>query len=84
MSKTILKGKVISNKMSKTVVVEVERWTKDRLYQKMYKNHKHYKADTGKEDYKIGDEVLIELSKPISKDKKWKVIKKVSIKHDSK
>ena len=78
MSKTILKGKIISNKMLKTVVVDVEHWVKDRIYQKMYKKHKHYKADTDDKKCNIGDEVLIELVNPISKDKRWKVIKKVS------
>lgn len=78
MSKTTLKGIVISNKLLKTVVIDVERWTKDRIYQKMYKKHKHYKADTGEKSYEIGDKVLIELSNPISKDKKWRVIKKLS------
>jgi len=78
MSKTTLRGKVVSNKMLKTIVVEVESWKKDRIYKKMYKTHKRYKADTGDENYNIGNEVLIELTKPISKDKKWKVIKKFS------
>ena len=78
MSKTTLKGKIVSNKMLKTVVVEVERWAKDRIYKKIYRSHKRYKADTGKNNYQVGDEVLIELSSPISKDKRWKVIKKVS------
>lgn len=74
--KNQLKGKVVSNKMKKTVVVEVERLKKDRKYKRRYNYLKSFKAHDEKEECKIGDEVLIEECRPISKDKKWRVIKR--------
>lgn len=70
-------GTVVSNKMQKTVVVEVERWKKHPIYKKRYKVHKKYKAHDEKGEYKVGDKVLIEESRPISKEKRWRVIKKI-------
>ncbi len=72
-----LQGKVISDKMDKTVVVEVERVKEHPRYKKRYKVHKKYKAHDEKEEYKIGDVVVIEETRPISKDKRWRVIGKV-------
>jgi len=72
-----LKGRVISNKMQKTVVVEVERIKKHRKYKKRYQVHKKYKAHTERDEFNIGDMVLIEECRPLSKDKRWKVIGKV-------
>ncbi len=77
MSKKILKGKIVSNKMAKTVVVEVLRVKEHPKYKKRYKKSKKYKAHHDKGNYKIGDDVLIEESKPISKDKRWKIVKKI-------
>ena len=77
MPKKQLKGKVISDKMQKTVVVEVERIKESSKYKKRYKMHKKYKAHDDKEEYKVGDRVLIEECRPLSKDKKWTVIKKL-------
>lgn len=77
MSKKKLTGKVISNKMAKTVVVEVERIKVHPKYERRYKTHKNYKANVdNNENYSIGDKVVIEECRPISKDKKWAVIKK--------
>ncbi len=72
-----LKGKVISDKMQKTVVVEVERIKESAKYKRRYKVHKKYKAHDEKEEYKVGDRVVIEECRPLSKDKRWKVIKKI-------
>jgi small subunit ribosomal protein S17 len=72
-----LQGKVISDKMDKTVVVEVERVKEHPRYKKRYKVHKKYKAHDEKGEYKIGDVVIIEETRPISKDKKWRVTGKV-------
>lgn len=77
MPKKRLIGEVISNKMKKTVVVEVERIKEHPKYKRRYKVHKKYKADDEKGEYKVGDKVLIEECRPISKDKKWRVIKKI-------
>jgi len=73
MPKKQLKGKVISDKMQKTVVVEVERIKENPKYKKRYKIHKKYKAHDEKEEYKIGERVVIEECRPLSKDKKWRV-----------
>jgi small subunit ribosomal protein S17 len=71
-----LQGKVISDKMNKTVVVEVERVKEHPRYKKRYKVHKKYKAHDEKGEYKIGDVVIIEETRPISKDKKWRVVER--------
>jgi small subunit ribosomal protein S17 len=76
MVKKRLKGVIISDKMQKTVVVQVERIKEHPKYKRRYKIHKKYKAHDEKEEYKIGDKVVIEECRPISKDKSWKVIKK--------
>lgn len=76
--KNKLQGKVVSDKQEKTVVVEVSRVKKHPRYGKRYEVHKKYKAHDPENEYKEGDEVMIEEIKPISKDKKWKVIEKVS------
>ncbi len=77
MPKRQLKGKIISDKMEKTVVVEVERIKIHPKYKKRFKVHKKYKAHVEGSDYKVGDFVIIEECNPISKDKKWKVISKI-------
>lgn len=77
MPKKILKGIVVSDKMKKTVVVRVERIKEHPKYRKRYRVHKNFKAHDEKEEYKAGDRVVIEECSPISKDKKWKVVKKI-------
>ena len=72
-----LRGEVISNKMHKTVVVRVERIKEHKKYKKRYKVHKKYKAHDEKNEYQVGDKVIIEECRPISKDKRWRVVKKV-------
>ena len=73
MSKRKLKGKVVSNKMQKTVVVEVETIKTHPKYKKRYKISKKYKAHDEKNKYQIGDRVVIEETRPLSKGKKWVV-----------
>lgn len=68
-----LKGKIVSDKMDKTRVVEVERLKKHPRYLKYYKTSKKYKVHDEENEYKEGDEVIISETKPISKDKKWKI-----------
>ncbi len=74
--KTLL-GKVVSNKMQKTVVVEVERKFRHRKYKKVIYRHKKYKAHNEDLDLKIGDIVEIVETRPISKDKHFKVVRKL-------
>ena len=77
MPKKRLKGVVVSDKMRKTVVVEVE-WIKTHpKYKRRYKVHKRYKAHDEKEECKVGDGVIIEECRPLSKEKRWRVIKKL-------
>ncbi|MDP2967116.1 MAG: 30S ribosomal protein S17 [bacterium] len=76
MSKKQLIGNIISNKMQKTIVVRVERLKEHKKYKRRFKVHKNYKAHIEEEgDYKVGDKVVIEECRPVSKDKKWRVIK---------
>lgn len=78
MPKKKLQGTIVSNKMEKTVVVRVERIKKHPKYKKRYRVFKKYKADTDRAKYEIGDRVIIEECRPISKDKKWRVISRLS------
>jgi len=73
-----LLGKVVSDKMDKTVVVEVVRRSRDSMYKKYVRHHDRYKAHDEKNEFKVGDRVEIMEHRPISKDKRWKVVKLVS------
>jgi len=64
-------GIVISDKMDKTIVVNVERQFKHPLYKKIVRRHKKFKAHDEKNECKIGDTVEIIEHRPISKNKKW-------------
>jgi len=77
MAKKRLQGIVVSDKMQKTVVVKVERIKEHPKYKRRFKVHKKYKAHDEKREYHVGDNVVIEETKPISKDKNWTVISKV-------
>ncbi|MCK5044853.1 30S ribosomal protein S17 [Candidatus Parcubacteria bacterium] len=77
MPKRQLKGIITSDKMQNTIVVRVERIKEHPKYKRKYKSHKKYKADVQGKKYEVGENVLIEETKPLSKDKKWKVIKKI-------
>ena len=76
MPKKRLSGIVVSDKMQKTVIVEVVRIKKHPKYKKRYKRSERYKAHDEKQEYKIGDRIVIEECRPISKDKRWRVMKK--------
>ena len=69
-----LKGVVVSDKMDKTVVVSVSRFVKHPLYGKFYQINKKYKAHDEGNTCKVGDKVEIVETRPISKDKKFKVV----------
>ena len=70
----ILKGVVTSDKMDKTIVVKVTRFVEHKKYGKRIKKTKKYKAHDENNSKKVGDTVEIEETRPISKDKKFKVI----------
>ena len=77
MSRKKLKGIVVSGAMDKTVVVLVNRYKKHPKYKKYMKLNKRYKAHDENNKYKVGDKVIIEESKPFSKNKHFVVIKKI-------
>ena len=74
MSKKMLKGKVISDKNEKTVVVLVKRKYSHPFFKKVITSSKKYHAHDEKNKFKIGDDVKIIESKHFSKKKRWKVI----------
>ena len=71
MPKRLLSGKVVSSKNNKSIVVEVTRRVKHKLYKKIIKRVKRYHAHDEANVYKIGDNVTIQETKPISKMKTW-------------
>ncbi|MEK9157896.1 MAG: 30S ribosomal protein S17 [Patescibacteria group bacterium] len=73
-----LKGKVVSDKMDKTVVVEIVRMKMHPKYKKFYKVSKRFKAHSALNEYHTGDHVIIEEGRPMSKEKRWTVISKVN------
>ena len=78
MPNRILSGKVISSNSNKTIVVEVTRKVKHKLYKKIINRTKKYHAHDETNSFNIGDFVSIKESKPISKLKKWTVIENIS------
>ena len=77
MPKRILIGTVVSDKTDKTVTVLVERKVKHPLYGKIIRRSKKYHAHDEANEYKPGDTVRIEETRPISKTKTWKVLDRV-------
>ncbi len=75
-------GFVVSDKMDKTVVVAVERLFKHPLYKKTIKRLSRFKAHDEKNTCKTGDRVEIIETKPISKDKRWRVAKILGAERD--
>ena len=71
-------GRVTSDKMDKTIVVEVERYSPDAMYKKYVKSREKYKAHDELNEYKTGDRVEIMEHRPISKEKRFKVVRLVS------
>ena len=77
MPKRILIGTVTSDKTNKTVTVKVERKVKHPLYGKIIRRTKNYHAHDEANEYRPGDVVRIEETKPISKTKTWAVLDRV-------
>ncbi len=69
-----IQGTVVSDKMQKTIVVSVERKKKHRLYHKVVTVTERYKAHDEDNTCKLGDVVRIQECRPMSKDKRWRVI----------
>ena len=73
-AKTRIEGIVISSKMNKTIVVKVERLVKHPVFHKYIKRHVKYKAHDEANVCQIGDRVMIAESRPLSKEKRWRMV----------
>ncbi|HVN26098.1 MAG TPA: 30S ribosomal protein S17 [Candidatus Paceibacterota bacterium] len=73
-----LTGTVVSDRMQKTRVVAVERLKKHPKYVTYYRVTAKFKAHDENNEYKAGDKVVIEETRPISKDKRWRIVGKVT------
>lgn len=67
-------GRVVSDKMDKTIVVSVERLARHRLYKRVIRLTTKFKAHDETNDAKIGDTVVIEESRPLSATKRWRLV----------
>jgi small subunit ribosomal protein S17 len=70
-------GRVISDKMQNTVVVEVSRRGRHPVYEKIVRHTARYKAHDERSEAHVGDTVLIAETRPLSKDKRWRVVRVV-------
>ncbi len=68
-------GTVVSNKADKTATIMVERLVKHRMYHKFVRRRAKFAAHDASNDCRIGDKVLISESRPLSKTKRWRVVK---------
>ncbi len=71
-----LNGRVVSDKMQKTRVVEVATFKKHPKYLKYYKVNTRFKAHDENNEYHVGDNVVMEETRPLSKEKRWKIVSK--------
>jgi small subunit ribosomal protein S17 len=76
MPRRVLQGTVVSDKMEKTVVVQVVRRMSHPIYKKTIQKSKKYSAHDEEGRFKVGDKIEIIESAPISKTKRWKVVYK--------
>ncbi|MDO4463327.1 MAG: 30S ribosomal protein S17 [Bacillota bacterium] len=67
-------GKVVSDKMDKTIVVAIEEHVKHPLYKKVVKNTYKLKAHDENNECRIGDTVKVMETRPLSKDKRWRLV----------
>jgi len=68
-------GRVVSDKMDKTIVVSVERLARHRLYKRVIRLSTKFTAHDERNDAKVGDTVLIEESRPLSATKRWRLVR---------
>ena len=68
-------GKVVSDKMDKTIVVAIETSVKHSLYNKIVRRTVKFKAHDENNECRVGDKVLIMETRPLSKDKNWRLVK---------
>lgn len=81
--KRTLQGTVTSDRMSKTRVVAIERTKRHPKYLKYYKVTSTFKAHDENNEYKTGDVVIIEETRPLSKEKRWRIVGKVEVKTET-
>ena len=74
MPRRVLQGIVVSDKMDKTIVVQVERRVMDPIYKKFVRRTKKYAAHDENNVHKVGETVRIRECRPISKTKRWEVV----------
>ena len=72
--KLTVKGIVVSSKMDKTVVVRAERLVKHAVFHKFIKRYVKYKAHDEQNACRVGDKVLIVESRPVSREKRWRML----------
>ena len=72
-----LTGVVMSDRMQKTRVIAVTRLKKHPKYLKYYKETSKFKAHDEENEYKVGDRVVIEETRPLSKEKRWRIVSKL-------
>ena len=77
-NKRKLEGVVVSDKMSKTRVISIERLKLHAKYRKYQKVSMRFKAHDENNEYKTGDHVIIEETRPLSRGKRWVIIRKIS------
>jgi len=77
--KKILQGVVVSTSMINTVVVEVERKYRHKLYQKVIKRNKRFNVHNDLEDIAVGDLVAIQETRPLSKTKRFRLVEKITL-----
>ena len=78
MDRKIMRGKVISDKMEKTVVIEVERLIRHPLYEKVIRKVTRLYVDNPDNQAKAGDEIEVIETRPLSKLKRWKLLRILS------
>lgn len=76
-----LEGVVVSDKMTKTRVVAVLRLKKHPRYKKYYRLTTRFKAHDEGNEYKVGDKVVIEETRPMSREKRWRIVSKLATSH---
>jgi len=74
-----LEGIVVSTKMAKTIVIRVDRMKTHPKYHKQYRQSKKYKVHDEKGEYKVGDVVRFVETRPLSKDKRWRAVGKITV-----
>ncbi|MHB9098330.1 MAG: 30S ribosomal protein S17 [Syntrophales bacterium] len=73
-NKVSIKGVVVSSKMDKTIVVRAERLVKHAVFHKYIRRYVKYKAHDEQNSCKVGDKVLIIESRPLSREKRWRMV----------